>query len=39
VIGVRCRVSGTGDVVDAGLAVLADQLQMAVLTTDPDDMA
>jgi hypothetical protein len=38
VIGLRCRASGTGDVVDASLAVLADQLDMAVLTTDPDDM-
>ena len=38
-IGVRCATSGTSDVVDAGLAVLADQLGDVVLTTDPDDMA
>lgn len=39
VIGRRCAVSGTRDVVDASLAVLADQLDMAILTTDPSDMA
>ena len=39
VIGRRCATSGTSDVVDASLAVLAEQLDMTVLTTDPDDMA
>jgi len=38
-IGRRCAVSRTSDVVDASLAVLADQLGMKVLTTDPHDMA
>ena len=38
VIGVRCAKSGTGDVVDAGLAVLADQLGETIVTTDPQDM-
>ena len=37
-IGVRCAKSGTGDVVDAGLAVLADQLGETIVTTDPQDM-
>ena len=36
-IGVRCARAGTSDVVDASLAVLADQLGMSVLTSDPDD--
>lgn len=39
VIGRQCAVTGTSDVVDASLAVLADQLDMAIVTTDPDDMA
>lgn len=39
VIGARCATSGTSDVVDASLAVLADQLGHAILTTDPADMA
>jgi hypothetical protein len=39
VIGRRCAVAGTSDVVDASLAVLADQLGVAILTTDPADMA
>lgn len=38
-IGIRCATSGTSDVVDAGLAVLADQLGDVVLTTDPNDIA
>lgn len=38
-IGMRCAKHGTNDVVDASLAVLADQLRLTVLTTDPDDMA
>lgn len=38
-IGMRCARYGTSDVVDASLAVLADQLGLSVLTTDPDDMA
>jgi len=38
VIGVRCAASGTSDVVDASLAVLATQLDMCILTTDPEDM-
>lgn len=38
VIGVRCAASGTSDVVDAGLAVLADQLDQTIVTTDPQDM-
>lgn len=37
VIGVRCAKAGTSDVVDASLAVLADQLGLSVLTSDPDD--
>ncbi len=39
VIGLRCARHGTSDVVDASLAVLADQLGLTVLTTDPADMA
>ena len=39
VIGLRCAASGTSDVVDASLAVLADQLQRSVLTTDARDLA
>jgi hypothetical protein len=39
VIGRRCAIAGTNDVVDASLAVLADQLDMTILTTDPADMA
>lgn len=39
VIGRRCAVAGTSDVVDASLAVLADQLDMTIVTTDPADMA
>jgi hypothetical protein len=37
-IGRRCADTDTADVVDASLAVLADQLELPVLTTDPDDM-
>lgn len=37
-VGVRCARAGTSDVVDASLAVLADQLGLSVLTTDPHDM-
>ncbi len=37
-IGRRCAKSQTSDVVDASLAVLADQLGDRVLATDPDDM-
>lgn len=39
VIGMRCARAGTSDVVDASLAVLADQLHRPILTTDPADMA
>jgi hypothetical protein len=39
VVGMRCAASGTSDVVDASLAVLADQLDLTILTTDPLDMA
>lgn len=38
VIGRRCAESGTSDVVDASLAVLADQIGVKILTTDVDDM-
>ena len=38
VIGRRCAESGTSDVVDASLAVLADQIGVKILTTDADDM-
>ena len=38
-IGLRCASSGTSDVVDASLAVLSDQLELPILTTDADDMA
>lgn len=38
-IGRRCAAAGTNDVVDASLALLADQLGMTILTTDPNDMA
>lgn len=38
-VGLRCARRGTSDVVDASLAVLADQLDTTILTTDPDDMA
>jgi len=38
-IGLRCAAAGTSDVVDASLAVLASQLEMTILTTDPHDMA
>ncbi len=38
VIGQRCARTGTSDVVDASLAVLADQLGLRVLTTDASDM-
>jgi hypothetical protein len=38
-IGQRCALSATGDVVDASLAVLADQLGQHLLTTDPADMS
>ncbi|WP_420435746.1 hypothetical protein [Candidatus Poriferisocius sp.] len=37
-IGQLCAASGTSDVVDASLAVLANQLGMKVLTTDASDM-
>ena len=39
VVGARCGTAGTSDVVDAGLAVLADQLGETIVTTDPKDMA
>lgn len=39
VIGIRCGMAGTSDVVDASLAVLADQLETVIVTTDPADMA
>ena len=38
-VGLRCAQSGTDDVVDASLAVLGDQLDRVILTTDPADMA
>lgn len=38
-VGERCATAGTSDVVDASLAVLADQLDDEIVTTDPDDMA
>ena len=38
IIGQRCARTGTNDVVDASLAVLADQLGVKVLTTDASDM-
>ena len=38
-IGSRCAHSATSDVVDASLAVLADQIGSTILTTDPSDMA
>ena len=38
-IGRRCAIAGTNDVVDASLAVLADQLDLTIVTTDPGDMA
>jgi len=37
-IGRRCADTKTSDVVDASLAVLADQLGATILTTDPQDM-
>lgn len=37
-IGQRCAQTGTSDVVDASLAILADQLGVKVLTTDAADM-
>jgi len=37
-VGKRLTQSGTADVVDAHLAVLAERLDTFVLTTDPDDM-
>ncbi len=39
VIAMRCAMAGTSDVVDASLAVLADQTGLTVLTTDPVDLA
>ena len=38
VVGVRCGQTRTSDVVDASLAVLADQLGETIVTTDPADM-
>ncbi len=38
VVGVKCGRSGTSDVVDASLAILAEQLRQTIVTTDPDDM-
>ncbi|MEE9416602.1 MAG: hypothetical protein V3V01_15055 [Acidimicrobiales bacterium] len=38
-IGQRCAATESNDVVDVSLAVLADQLDMSILTTDPTDMA
>ena len=37
-VGLRCAQSATNDVVDASLAVLADQLDDTILTSDPNDM-
>lgn len=37
-IGRRCALTETNDVVDASLAILADQLGLTILTTDPIDM-
>lgn len=37
-VGARCAQTATSDVVDASLAVLGDQLQTTILTTDPTDM-
>lgn len=37
-VGRRLATSGTSDVVDAHLAVVAEALGTFVLTTDPDDM-
>ncbi len=39
VIGRRCALANGSDVVDASLAVLADQLDMTIVTTDPTDIA
>ena len=39
VIGMRCVMVNTSDVVGASLAVLADQVNLTILTTDPADMA
>lgn len=39
IVGRRCAMAGTSDVVDASLAVLSDWLDMKILTTDPGDMA
>lgn len=38
-VGQKCGQSRTSDVVDASIAVLADQLNDTVLTSDPGDMA
>lgn len=38
VIGQRCAHTDTSDVVDASLAVLADQIGVKILTTDASDM-
>ena len=38
-IGLKRATTATSDVVDASLAVLAEQLNDTILTTDPDDMA
>ena len=37
-VGRRLASSGTADVVDAHLAVIAESLGTFILTTDPDDM-
>lgn len=38
-VGRRLAETGTADVVDAHLAVTAEQLGTFILTTDPDDMS
>ena len=38
-VGRRLATSGTSDVVDAHLAVVAERLGTFILTTDPDDMS
>ena len=39
VVGALCGRTGTSDVVDASLAVLATQIGETIVTTDPKDMA
>lgn len=38
VVGALCGVTGSADVVDANVAVLARRLEVGVLTSDPDDL-